>query len=155
MVYHLYILPRRLSLYASKELLYITLATRVAIWYIFKPKIPNWVNFGVSCNGRYWYILWPFGQFSAIWYIVWHFGIFYGTLVYFMALWYTYFPRFGIYHYEKSGSPVGYKKPQRIEAFEMLNFYGFLMTVKTESGESVIHVFCNFISCYVRTVFSI
>jgi hypothetical protein len=25
---------------------------RVARWYIFKPKIPIWVNFGESCNGR-------------------------------------------------------------------------------------------------------
>jgi hypothetical protein len=24
---------------------------RVARWYIFKPKIPVWVNFGGSCNG--------------------------------------------------------------------------------------------------------
>jgi hypothetical protein len=27
----------------------------------------------------------------AIWYILWQFGIFYGNLVYFMAIWYTYF----------------------------------------------------------------
>jgi hypothetical protein len=26
---------------------------RVARWYIFKPKIPIWVNFGEFCNGRY------------------------------------------------------------------------------------------------------
>jgi hypothetical protein len=26
--------------------------SRVARWYIFKPKIPIWVNFEVSCNGR-------------------------------------------------------------------------------------------------------
>jgi hypothetical protein len=25
---------------------------RVARWYIFKPKITSWVNFGGSCNGR-------------------------------------------------------------------------------------------------------
>jgi hypothetical protein len=25
---------------------------RVARWYIFKPKIPVWVNLGVSCNER-------------------------------------------------------------------------------------------------------
>jgi hypothetical protein len=36
-------------------------------WYkpglpdFFKPKIPIWVNIGGSCNGRCWYIIWPFG----------------------------------------------------------------------------------------------
>jgi hypothetical protein len=25
---------------------------RVARWYIFKPKVQIWVNFGGSCNGR-------------------------------------------------------------------------------------------------------
>jgi hypothetical protein len=35
--------------------------SRVARWYIFKPKIPNWVNLIGHCNGRCWYILWPFG----------------------------------------------------------------------------------------------
>jgi hypothetical protein len=38
---------------------------RVARWYIFKPKIPIWVNFVVSCNGRCWYFLWPFGICSG------------------------------------------------------------------------------------------
>jgi hypothetical protein len=47
--------------------------SRVARWFVFKPKI--WVNFGGPCNGRYWYILWPF-------------GLFYGNLVYFVAIWY-------------------------------------------------------------------
>jgi hypothetical protein len=55
---------------------------RFARWYIFKQKIPIWVNFGGSCIGRCWYILWPFGIFTAIWYILWPFGIFYGHLVY-------------------------------------------------------------------------
>jgi hypothetical protein len=27
----------------------------VARWYTFEPKIPIWVNFGSSCNGRCWY----------------------------------------------------------------------------------------------------
>jgi hypothetical protein len=31
--------------------------TRVASWFVFKPKIPIWVNFGVSCYGKSWYIL--------------------------------------------------------------------------------------------------
>jgi hypothetical protein len=39
----------------------------------FKPKIPIRVNFGGSCNGRRWYILWLL-------------GLFYGHLVYCMAI---------------------------------------------------------------------
>jgi spermidine synthase len=31
--------------------------TRVARWFAFKPKIPIWVNFGVCCYGKSWYIL--------------------------------------------------------------------------------------------------
>jgi hypothetical protein len=31
--------------------------TRVARWFVFKPKIPISVNFGGSCFGKYWYIL--------------------------------------------------------------------------------------------------
>jgi hypothetical protein len=55
------------------------LSIRVARWFIFKPKIPI---LG-SCYGRYWYIIFPFGQisgylvyFMALWYILWSFGIF-------------------------------------------------------------------------------
>jgi hypothetical protein len=51
--------------------------SRVARWYIFKPKIPIRVSFAGSCNRKCWYILWPFGPFSS------HF-------VYFMALWYIF-----------------------------------------------------------------
>jgi type II secretory pathway component GspD/PulD (secretin) len=29
------------------------LGTRVARWFVFKPKIPLWVNFGGFCNGKY------------------------------------------------------------------------------------------------------
>jgi hypothetical protein len=47
--------------------------TRVARWFIFKPKIPIWVNFGGPyIDGK---ILWPF-------------GIFYGHLGYLIILWY-------------------------------------------------------------------
>jgi predicted RNA-binding protein YlxR (DUF448 family) len=35
--------------------------TRVARWFVFKPKIQIWVNLGGSCNGRGWYILWTLG----------------------------------------------------------------------------------------------
>jgi hypothetical protein len=41
------------------------LSSRVARWYIFKPKIPIWVNFGGSCNWGCWYISWPFGIFCG------------------------------------------------------------------------------------------
>jgi hypothetical protein len=47
---------------------------RVARWFVFKPKIPNLVIFGGPQNGNYWNILWSF-------------GIFYGHLVYFIAIW--------------------------------------------------------------------
>jgi hypothetical protein len=31
--------------------------TRVARWFVFKPKVPIKVNFGRSCYGKSWYIL--------------------------------------------------------------------------------------------------
>jgi hypothetical protein len=37
--------------------------SRVARWFVFKPKIHIWVNFRGSCNGRWWYILWTLGPF--------------------------------------------------------------------------------------------
>jgi hypothetical protein len=54
--------------------------SRVARWHIFYPKIQIWVNFRVCCNGRCWFIIWPFGKFS-------------GHLVYFSPFWYS-FTRF-------------------------------------------------------------
>jgi hypothetical protein len=35
---------------ADKSAKVVVIESRDARWYIFKPKIPNWVNFGVSCN---------------------------------------------------------------------------------------------------------
>jgi hypothetical protein len=35
---------------------------RVARWFILKPKIPIWVNFGRPYNGECFYILRPFGR---------------------------------------------------------------------------------------------
>jgi hypothetical protein len=52
-------------------------AARVARWFIFNPIIPIWVNFGGPWNGKYWYILWPFGIFNS-------------HLVYFVAVWYIF-----------------------------------------------------------------
>jgi hypothetical protein len=46
---------------------------RVARWYKFKPKISIWVNFWRIWNERCWYISWSF-------------GIFYGHLLYFVAI---------------------------------------------------------------------
>jgi hypothetical protein len=58
---------------------------RVARWFVFKPKIPIWVNFeGLRLQ------------------IV---DIFYGHLGYFMTIWYI-LSGFGIMHQEKSGNPV-------------------------------------------------
>jgi hypothetical protein len=31
-----------------------------------QPKIQIWVNFGESCNGRCWYILWTLGPFYGL-----------------------------------------------------------------------------------------
>jgi hypothetical protein len=53
---------------------YFSPATRVARWYVFKPKILIWVYFGRPRNGKCWYILWPL-------------GIHCGNRVYFMAIW--------------------------------------------------------------------
>jgi hypothetical protein len=85
----------------------------------FLTKNLIWVNFVGSCNGRYWYILWPFGifyrhyvstfcghlvylttimwvYFMAIWYILPPLGIFCSHLVYFTAIWHI-LPPFGIF----------------------------------------------------------
>jgi hypothetical protein len=63
--------------------------TRVARWFVFKPKIQIWVNFGGSRNGRRWYILRTLGPFYGlllfymdIWYSSWKFGIFFPVLVF-------------------------------------------------------------------------
>jgi hypothetical protein len=51
------------------------ISIRVARWYIFKPKIPIWINFGKSCNGSCWK--------------------FYGLLVIFPAIWCRYYMAHG------------------------------------------------------------
>jgi hypothetical protein len=64
-------------------------ASRVARWFVFKPKILIWENFAGSCNGRCWYILWTLGPFyTAFCYILLTFGIVRGKLVYFTPFWY-------------------------------------------------------------------
>jgi hypothetical protein len=64
------------------------LGIKVARWYTFKPKIPIWVRYVGSFNGRCWYILCPFDQSCG------HFGVFYGHLEYIF--------RFGMFYQEKS-----------------------------------------------------
>jgi hypothetical protein len=43
--------------YLANFLITLPLMTRVARWFIFKPNIPIWVNFGGPWNGKCWYIL--------------------------------------------------------------------------------------------------
>jgi hypothetical protein len=61
-----------------------TIWSRAARWYVFKPKLQIWVNFGGPWNEKSWLFLWPFGSLVAIWYVP---------------------PRFGILNKEKSGTP--------------------------------------------------
>jgi hypothetical protein len=68
------------------------------------PKIPTRVYFGGPWNGKCWYILLTFGifyghlvYFMAIWYILCPLGIFYGHLVYFMPIGYILCP-LGIFY---------------------------------------------------------
>jgi hypothetical protein len=78
---------------------YTEVGCRVARWYIFKPKIPIWVNFeglGMEKVGVFSgslenitairYIYGHLVHFMAIWYILCPFGTFYGHLVHFMAI---------------------------------------------------------------------
>jgi hypothetical protein len=64
---------------------------RVARWFLFKPKIPIWVDFGGPWIEKCWYILQEF-------------GIFYDHSVHFEFIWYI-FSGFGIMYQEKSGIP--------------------------------------------------
>jgi hypothetical protein len=45
------------------QMVYVEHIARAARWFVFKPKIPVWVNFGGSCNGNCQYILCPFDLF--------------------------------------------------------------------------------------------
>jgi hypothetical protein len=65
------------------------LANRVARWYIFKPKIPTWVNFGILAMK-------DVGKFQGHLVMLLPFGIFYCHLVYFKSIWYILLP-FGIF----------------------------------------------------------
>jgi hypothetical protein len=61
-------------------------------------KAQFWYTFRRTWNGKYWYILWPF-------------GIFYGHVEFLIAIWYilcSIFPRFGMLQQQKSGNPGFY-----------------------------------------------
>jgi hypothetical protein len=60
-------------------------------------KIPIWVNFGGSFNGKCWYFYDHLEYFTAIWYILWQFVIVCGNLVY--------FSRFGMFGPRKIWQP--------------------------------------------------
>jgi hypothetical protein len=64
----------------------------VARWYILKPNIPIWINFGGFCNGRCVYTFGHLVYLAVIWHVLLPFGIFYGHLVYFMVIWYIFSP---------------------------------------------------------------
>jgi hypothetical protein len=55
--------------------------SRVARWYIFKPKIPIWVNFSASCKERCWPFYCHFVYFMAIWYVFGSFWYIFPVLV--------------------------------------------------------------------------
>jgi hypothetical protein len=70
----------------------------VARWFIFKPKIPIWVNFWRD-------LVWKKIKFFIdICTILLTFGIFYDPLVLFVFIWYI-FSGLGIMDQEKSGKP--------------------------------------------------
>jgi hypothetical protein len=84
--------------------------SRVARWYIFKPKIPSWVILEGLAMEDVGNIIWPFGlfydhmvYFMAIWCILWLFDTFMSTWYIFVSL--VYFSRFGMLCQEKSGNP--------------------------------------------------
>jgi hypothetical protein len=72
---------------------------KVARWFVFKPKIPIWVNFGGA------YVDWKMLiYFMTIWNILRVFGIIYSPLAWFVVIW-NIFSVFGIMYQEKSGNP--------------------------------------------------
>jgi hypothetical protein len=78
--------------------MYFEVRSRVARWFLFKPKIPF--------LGKFWRVLyWKMLVYlMAIWYILLSIGKFNGRLLHFVVIWYI-FSRFGILYQEKSGNP--------------------------------------------------
>jgi hypothetical protein len=77
--------------------------SRVARWFVFKPKIPILVIF--------WRVLqWKISAyFMTIWSILLPLEILNGHLVHFVVIWYI-FPRFGTFYQEISGNPGSERK---------------------------------------------
>jgi hypothetical protein len=79
------VLRRRTCFVLHTKVLFRWFTIRVARWFVFKPKIPIWVNFGGPQIGKCLYIKWPL-------------GVFFGDLGYFMTICYvlysfgTFFP---------------------------------------------------------------
>jgi hypothetical protein len=90
---------------------------RVARWFVFKPKIPIWVNFLGPEIGKCWYILWPFGIFYI------HLGNFMIIWVHCVLIWYI-FSIFGFMYQDKSGNP-GLKRDQSCQKVVKTNVYDF------------------------------
>jgi hypothetical protein len=85
--------PRRMSFYSILQ----QFSSRVARWFVFKPKIPIWVNFVGYCFGKFYDHL---IYFKPIGNMLWPFAIFCGNLVCFSP--------FRVLDQEKSGNPVQY-----------------------------------------------
>jgi hypothetical protein len=144
------------------------IATWVARWFVFKPKIPIWVNFGGPWNGKCFYILWPF-------------GIFYWCLGYFMTIGCN-VSGFGTMHQEKSGNPdsndplhcwksyavLNIKNNWSVSetgqilwpVYSSLNYLVYILQARyfkrsaTEIGLYLLHIrtyVCNYFSCLILT----
>jgi hypothetical protein len=61
---------------------------RVARWYICKPKIPIWIKFWGTWNGKCCYIFAYLEYVMDIWFIVWSFGNFLVIWYIFISFWY-------------------------------------------------------------------
>jgi hypothetical protein len=59
-------------------------STRVARWFLFRPKIPIWVYFAGSWNRKCCYIFWSFGIFYDHWVYIMAFTYF--IVIFFPAL---------------------------------------------------------------------
>jgi hypothetical protein len=95
-----------------------TAATRVARWFVFKPKIPIWVNFGGPM----------LVYFMVIWNILRSLCIFYDHLVMFWKI--GMFPFFGILCQEKSGIPGGNTGPQKNASHDLISGTGQATTCR-------------------------
>jgi hypothetical protein len=100
--------------------------SRVARWFIFKPKIPLWVIWR-AFDLKMLYILWPFWIFYR--HLVY---IFYYHFVHFVFILYM-FSGFGIMHLEKSGNPGRPWKPICCNCHQIVN-NSFPMRFRYQAG---------------------